>query len=254
MAVTLPTSADVKKLREQAAKTTAEQVSVVKTPLLAVLGAGEQARANVVEAFTAARTKATERVDAAQKRAAAVPGELSELRAKLTTEELAKLVDEVKAAAEKYYGEAKAATEKYYAGLAETGEQAWSKIRQQSQVKQAFEQFETLTGKLDTRVDEFVDEAHDVAEKALETVTHQTRSIGEKVALRTRKAATTVADKVGEVSAEAGEAVTEAGAEAAEAIQEAGTEAASATRSTARKVANRTAPKSTTRKAAAPKE
>ena len=37
MAVNLPTSADVQKLREQ----TAEQAEVVRTPLLAVLGAGD---------------------------------------------------------------------------------------------------------------------------------------------------------------------------------------------------------------------
>ena len=49
MAVNLPTSADVQKLREQ----TAEQAEVVRTPLLAVLGAGDFAVTTVSKAVTA---------------------------------------------------------------------------------------------------------------------------------------------------------------------------------------------------------
>ena len=44
MAVSLPTAADVRKAREQAAKSAAERAEVARTPLLAVLGAGELRR------------------------------------------------------------------------------------------------------------------------------------------------------------------------------------------------------------------
>ena len=40
MPVTLPTAADVRKVREQAAKNAAERAEAARTPLLAVLGAG----------------------------------------------------------------------------------------------------------------------------------------------------------------------------------------------------------------------
>ena len=43
MAVQLPTAADVRKAREQAAKSAAESAELARTPLLAVLGAGEAA-------------------------------------------------------------------------------------------------------------------------------------------------------------------------------------------------------------------
>jgi heparin binding hemagglutinin HbhA len=118
-----------------------------------------------------------------------------------------------------------------YAGFAERGEKAWGKIRTQPQVKDAIARIETYTEKLDARVDSFVDDAHDAAEKALAAVTRQTRSVGEKTARDTEKAADEAAETVGEVAGR---------------ISEAGAEAAHATRSTTRRVANRTAPKAAT--------
>ena len=55
MAVSLPTSADVRKAREQAAKTINEQAGVARTPLLAVLGATDIAVTAAINAFTNAR-------------------------------------------------------------------------------------------------------------------------------------------------------------------------------------------------------
>jgi heparin binding hemagglutinin HbhA len=231
MAVSLPTAADVRKVREQAAKSAAEQAGTVKTPLLAVLGAGEYAYSSIRGAYANAKTVATTQAEAAQKLASELPAELQGLRGKLTTEELRKVVELWRERAEKAY-----------ADLARHGEGTWTEIRRQPQVKQAFGQVEEITGKFDARVDALVDDAHDAAEKALATLTRQTRSVGEKVAVRTQKAADEVAETITEVSEDASQAVAEAGKDAAKAVDEAGDEAAAATRSTSRRAASRTAP------------
>ena len=243
MAVSLPTAADVRKVREQAAQNVAEQAEVARTPLLAVLGAGDLAVATVSKAVTDARVRAAERREFVQT-------QVSELPQRLTADELRKLVAELRAQAESAYE-----------SFAERGEKAWGKIRKQPQVKQAIATIESYTEKLDARVDGFVDDAHDAAEKALSTVTRQARSTGEKVARTTQKVAADAAKSVAELSetvaakgaevstsvaakgAEVSEAVAEKGAEAAKVITEAGDDAAHETRSVARKAANRTAPK-----------
>jgi len=239
MAVSLPTAADVRKVREQAAKSAAEQVEVVKTPALAVLGAGEYAYSSILGAYTTAKEKAAARAEAAQKFATELPAEVEGLRSKLSTDELRKLVDSFRTQAEKYYSD-----------LAKHGESTWGTIRKQPQVKQAFSSVEEFTGKLDARVDTLVDDAHDAAEKALSALTTQTRSVGEKIAVRTQKAADEVAETVTEVTSEVSETVAEAGKDAAKAIDEAGDDAAATTRSTTRRAANRTAPAKTTPKTA----
>ncbi len=223
MAVTLPTAADVRKVREQAAKNAAERAEAARTPLLAVLGAGDAAVTAVTKAVVDAQTRRRAQVDQVQAYFAALPQ-------KLTADEARKTVAELREQA----GTA-------YAGFAERGEKAWGKIRTQPQVKDAIARLEAYTEKLDARVDTFVDDAHDAAEKALAVVTRQTRSAGEKAALTTEK----VAD-------ETAEAVTDAAGDVAGRISEAGDEAAHATRSTTRRAANRTAPR-TAPKAATPK-
>ncbi|MBP2371180.1 hypothetical protein [Pseudonocardia parietis] len=226
MAVNLPTSTDVKKLREQ----TAEQAEVVRTPLLAVLGAGDYAYTTVSKVVTDARVTATQRVEDVQTRVSELPDELKELRGKLSSDNLRKQVDEFRSE-----------VEGVYVGFARRGEKAWGRIRKQPQVEQAITTVEDLTEKFDARVDGFVDDTHVAATKALDTVTTQTRSVGEKVARRAQTAAGETAD-----------AVTEASKDAAEAITEAGDEAASTTRSTARKAASKTDPKTATGAKATP--
>ncbi|WP_181779222.1 hypothetical protein [Pseudonocardia pini] len=242
MAVSLPTAADVRKVREQAAKSAAEQAEVVKTPVLAALGAGEYAYSSILGAYATAKERAAARAEAAQKFAADIPNEIDGLRSKLTTEELRKLVESLRTQAEKYYGD-----------LAKHGESTWTTIRKQPQVKQAFSSVEEFTGKLDATVDSFVDDAHDAAEKALSTLTRETRSVGEKVAVRTQKAADEAAETITEVTADASAFVSEAGKDAAKAVDEAGDEAAATTRSTTRRAANRTTPKTTTPAKTTPK-
>ena len=220
MAVKLPTAADVRKVREQAAKNAAERAEAARTPLFAALGAGDAAVAVVTKAVTEAQARRKAQAEQAQAYFAALPH-------KFTAEEARKTVAELREQA----GAA-------YAGLAERGEKTWGKIRTKAQVKDAIARIEAYTEKLDARVDTIVDEAHDAAEKALSVVTRQTRSVGEKVAERTEK----VAD-------ETAEAVTEVAGDVAGRISEAGDEAAHTTRSTTRRVANRTAPKTTPRTA-----
>lgn len=232
MAVSLPTAADVRKVREQAAKTAAERAEVAKTPLLAVLGAGDRAVAGVTKFATEARTRAEKQADVVQQRVTDLPAELDGLRARLNGEELRKTVDTLREQVNAYYAE-----------LAGRGEATWGRIRKQPQVEQALSTLEEYGDKLDARVDVLVDDAHDAAEKALSSVTRQTRSTGEKVAQATQRAADDVAEKVTETTADAGRTVASAGKDAAAAIDEAGDEAAHTTRGTARRAANRTAPR-----------
>lgn len=234
MAVSLPTAADVRKVREQAAKNAAERAEVARTPLLAVLGAGDFAVTTVSKVVTGARTRATEQVEVVQTR-------VSELPQRLSTDELRKTATDLRTQAEGVYS-----------GFAERGEKAWGRIRKQPQVKQAFSTIETYTEKFDARVDTLVDDAHDVAEKALSTVTRQTRSAGEKVARSTKSFAADAAETVSDVSKDASKAVADAGSDAAETITKAGDEVAHETRSASRKAAGRTAPKATA-KTTAPK-
>jgi heparin binding hemagglutinin HbhA len=224
MAGSLPTSADVRRVREQTAKT----AGAARTPLLAVLGAGDVAVTSVTRAVATARTRAAERREAVQQRATDMGG----LRDKLTVEELRKLV-------ETYLASLRAHAGQTYAGLADRGEQAWDRIRTQPQVQHAFATIESYTEKLDARVDD----AHDAAEKALSAVTRQTRLAGDRVARVTHRAAGRAAGAVDEASTGAGKAVAEAGSKSAEAITEAGDEAAASTRSTAREAAAKAEPK-----------
>lgn len=224
MAVQLPTSTDVRKARAQAA----ERAEVARTPLLAVLGAGDYAVASVSKVVADARARAEE----AANRAAELPQRLS-------PEALRQLVADLRADAEERYS-----------GFAVRGEKTWGRIRKQPQVKNAISTIETYTDKFDARVDTAVDEVHDVAEKALATVTRQTRSTGEKAARTTQRFAAETAETVSEVAKDVSDDVAEAGKDAAATINERGDEAASTTRSVSRKAANRTAPKTAVRKPA----
>lgn len=233
MAVSLPTSTDVRKVREQAAQTVSERAEVARTPLLAVLGAGDYAVATVTKVVTDARARATAQAEDVQTRVAELPQRLS-------PEALRQVVADLRADAEERY-----------TGFAARGEKTWGRIRKQPQVKNAISTIETYTDKLDARVDTAVDEVHDVAEKALATVTRQTRSTGEKAARATQRFAAETAETVAEVAKDVSGDVAEAGEDAAATINEAADEAASSTRSVTRKAANRTAPKTAVRKPAA---
>jgi heparin binding hemagglutinin HbhA len=214
MAVDLPTTADVRKARHNAAKTAAERAEAARTPLLAVLGAGDLA------------------VNAVSKAVEGVQHRVADLPQHLNGEELRKAAAELREQAGKAY-----------AGFAKQGEQTWVRIRKQPQVQEAIARLETYTGKLDSRVDDIVDDARDATEKALAAVSTQTRSTGERLAKATQRFTGRTAATVTEVSGDASKTVAQAGAEAAQTISEAGSEAARETRTTTRKAANRTVPK-----------
>jgi heparin binding hemagglutinin HbhA len=214
MAVELPTTADVRKARHNAAKSAAERAEAARTPLLAVLGAGDIA------------------VNAVSKAVEGVQHRVAELPQHLNSDELRKAAADLREQAGKAY-----------AGFAKQGEQTWVRIRKQPQVQEAIARLETYTGKLDSRVDDIVDDARDATEKALAAVSTQTRSTGERIAKATQRFTGRTAETVSEVSKDASKTVAQAGTEAAGTISEAGTEAARETRSTTRRAANRTAPK-----------
>lgn len=221
MAVPLPTAEDVRKVRETARKQATGRVEVARTPLLAVLGAGDLAVTTVTRAVNGAMAQAED----AQTR-------IAELPQRLSTDELRKTVAELRTQAGRTY-----------AGFAERGEQALGRIRKQPQVKQAISTIETYTEKLDARVDALVDDAHDVAEKALSTVSVQTRSTGERVAQAAQRLTGQAATTISDATRDASDAVETVGAEVEEKVTEAGAQVAHDTRSTTRKAANRTAPK-----------
>jgi heparin binding hemagglutinin HbhA len=228
MAVLIPTAADVRKVRETARKNAAENLEVAKTPLLAVLGAGDAAVATVTKAVVDARTRATAQAEDAQARIAGLPQ-------KLNADELRKAVEGFRVQAQKSYGE-----------FAARGEKAFERFRKQPQVKQALDTIETYTAQLDARVDAVVDDVHDVATKALSTVSVQTRSAGEKAAQAAQRVTGQAASNISQATKDASEAVAKAGAEVAADVKDAGAEVAHETRSTTRKAANRTAPKTGT--------
>ena len=202
MAVSLPTAADVRRAREQAAKSAAERAELARTPLLAVLGAGELAVATVSKAVTDARSRAA---------GAAQRSQPAELPQRMSGDELRKLLDELRAQLEKVYAE-----------FAERGEQTWDQLRTKPQLRQAVSTLKAYTDKLDAQVDTLVEEARDAGEKALGTVSRQTRLVGERAARTTQRFSGGAARTVTEVSDEAAAAVAETGAEAAEVIAVAG--------------------------------
>ncbi len=228
MPVNLPSSQDIRKAREQATKAVADRADIVKTPLLAALGAGEAAASAATDALAKARARATERRAATQaqgekvqERISALPTELTGLRERLNGEELRKLFDNL--------GEQ---VKNAYVDLAARGEQTWSRIRQQPKVAKALKSVEDASGQLSERVDGIIVEARDVTENVLNRVTHDARSSGEKLARTSQR-----------VTGQAAETVAEAGQQAAATLEEAGDEAAHTTRSVSRKAANRTQPR-----------
>jgi heparin binding hemagglutinin HbhA len=224
VAVSLPTSADVRKVRTQADKVVKTQLDLVRTPFLAWVGAGDLAVSKVNDAVAKAKTRVTERREAAAERAEKLQEQLADLPAelkKLNREQLRKRYTEMSDEARKRYTE-----------LADRGEETLERIRKQPRVAKVIDVVEEATEKFDKRLEQVVDDAHDAGEELLGRVSTETRSVGERAARATKQ-----------FSSEAAEKVTEISAEVAEEIEEAGDEAAHATRSATRKAANRTAPR-----------
>lgn len=125
-----------------------------------------------------------------------LPGEIEELRTKFTPDELRKIAE----------GYLEAATE-FYNSLAERGEEAVDRLRQQPVVQENLD-----------RAEKVYNDAVDLTEDALGVVSTQTRTVGERAA----KFAGLVSDKVEDVAADAVEAIEDAAENSAAAIEDAG--------------------------------
>jgi heparin binding hemagglutinin HbhA len=204
--VALPKTDDVRKVGGQA-------VEVLRTPLLAALGAGDLATQAVRDAVGRTRSRVNEGTEAARGAVDELPRDLAGVRDRLDPAELRKLVDEYTEAAQKLYQK-----------LAGQGEDTLTKLRTQPQVRKAFDQLEEAISTLQERVGDAAGDARELADEVLARVTRRTRSTGEKAARSAQRAAV----------------------EAAEVIEELGVEVAHEVRSTTRKAANRTAPRKAT--------
>lgn len=246
----LPTAQDVKKARQQATEAVSEAIEQARTPLYAVLGAGDLASEAVRDYLTKARTDATgqakdvqARLNELQARLTDLQDRLVEVRSQVRTrvtelpDEVAGLrgkldADQLRHALENYAQ----SLQSVYERLAARGESTVDNLRQKPQVKTVIDRVEDVADSTEVRVGKFVEDARELAYDVLGRISRRTRSTGEKAAHRTQE----VADDVAEAVETAGDSV-------ADAIKEAGDETASTTRSVTRKAANRTQPaKSTT--------
>jgi heparin binding hemagglutinin HbhA len=175
MAITLPTSADVRKARSRTNKFVNAQFDLVRTPVLAWLGAGD----------LAVHT-------------------LRELPDRLTGDELRKRADKAADRARKTYNE-----------WAERGEDTAERIRTEPRIARALRTIEDNNKRFDRQLENLVDELHDAGDEVLKVVSFESRSVGEKTARRTQRVARDTAATVGEASTELAESVVEAGDEAA---------------------------------------
>jgi heparin binding hemagglutinin HbhA len=195
-----------------------------RNSLLAVLGVGDAAVAAVARTFADAFSAASSNRRTVQKRVADLPAELEALRGRFSGEELRRALDAYRVQVERAYGE--------FAGR---GEEAWGRLREQPQVRQAITTIESYAEKVDERVDGLVDEAQEAATRVRDAAGRRSRATGQKVVQAGQRVTGRAADAVVDASAATAAAVEDAGAATAGAIEDAGRDAADATRRTPRK-------------------
>jgi heparin binding hemagglutinin HbhA len=175
MAISLPTSADVRKARSRTNKFVNTRFDLVRTPVLAWIGAGD----------LAVHT-------------------LRELPERLTRDELRKRADKASDRARETYNE-----------WARRGEDTAARIRTEPRVARALRTIEDANKRFDSQLENLVDELHDAGDEVLKVVSFESRSVGEKAARRTQRVARNTAATVSEASTELAESVIEAGDQAA---------------------------------------
>jgi heparin binding hemagglutinin HbhA len=230
----LPTAKDVSKARRQAAGAVTDALEQARTPLYAVLGAGDLATEAVRDYVSKARGEANGQAKDVQARLAELQDRLVEVRAQVRTK-VGELPDDVAELRGRFEpAELRTALEGYvkslqdlYERLAVRGETTADKLRSRPRVQEAMTRVEDVADTAEERVGRIVDDAREIADDVLGRVTRRTRSVGEKAAIATEKAAEAASD----------------------AIEEAGEEVAHTTRSVSRKAANRTAPARTAKPA-----
>lgn len=236
----LPTAKDVKKARKQATHAVSDALEPARTPLYAMIGAGDLAAEAVRDYVARARGEAAGQAKEVQTKVTDLQSRLTDLQERLVEvrvqvrTKVGELPDDVAELRGKFEPtELRTALEGYvkslqdiYEKLATRGESTAEKLRRQPRVKHALDRVEDAADTAEERVGKIVDDAKEIADDVLGRVTRRTRSVGEKAAIATEKAAD----------------------EVSEAVEEAGAEVAHATRSVSRKVANRTTPKPAVRK------
>jgi heparin binding hemagglutinin HbhA len=212
----------------------------VRQPFLAALGLSDLATQTTVNTVNKALaplegsgTKSQENADVSAWRKHLADSEFgklfdpNELRRFFDPEELRELADAYLKAANELY--------QY---LADQGETALGKLREQAGVGNVLDQVDEFYSGAQARVDE----AWSAAEDMLGGLTRSTRSAGEKAARAAERAGTEASEATQQAGEKASQAAREAGARASEAIVDAGEEAAHQARSTSRKAANKTDP------------
>lgn len=132
-----------------------------RTPLLAVLGAGNLAGQAVADAVSKARTRVGSSSEVAKKNIEELPAELENLRERLGPSGLRKAVDD--------YGDAAV---KLYHRLADTGEQTWTGTVE-PQMKRGVEQFEEALRTAGQRVDGMTTDARQRMDEVIGLVTRR---------------------------------------------------------------------------------
>jgi heparin binding hemagglutinin HbhA len=212
-----------------AAEPTTPDGEHARTPLLAALGAGNAAVAAVARTFSDALSATATTRENVQQRVHDLPAELEALRGRFSADELRRA-----------FATYRVHVEQAYAEFADRGEDAWGRLREKPQVRQAMTRLESYSEKLDARVDGLVDDAQGVASRALAVAGRQSRAAGERVAQAGERFTGRAADAVVDASAATSSAVEDAGTGTAGAIEDAGDEAAAAARATGDRAARAT--------------
>ncbi|HEY2207278.1 MAG TPA: hypothetical protein VGH99_22705 [Pseudonocardia sp.] len=189
MAIALPTSADVRRIRKQADEVVNAQWDMVRAPVLAWIGASDHAVHT-----------------------------LRELPDRLRGESLRERADETNDRARRSYNR-----------LTERGERTVEDIRTQPRVARALRSVRDTNDRFNSWVEKMVDELHDAGNEMLDAVSFESRSIGEKAARRTQRVSREAASMVTDFSGEVAKQLEELGDDAARETRSASRRAANRT-------------------------
>lgn len=196
---TMPSTEEVRKVREQAATAVASALEQVRTPLLAAFGAGDLAAKAIVDTLSKTKDRVSEQTESTKAAINQVQDDPAELRRLLNA-----------------YTDAAAELYNYLAGR---GEEALGRLRNAPQVQRALDRVEAgvEAGK------ERAEDVRELADDVLGKVTNRVRSAGEKTAKATEDAALDVAETAEKAGEKVSEAAVDAGEKAATGTRKAST-------------------------------
>ena len=175
MAIALPTSADVRKIRSRADEFVSAQWDTVRSPVLAWVGVTDLAFRN-----------------------------LRELPSRLRPEQLRTRANDITDRAREVYDK-----------WADQGEYRLERIRVQPEVDRAITNARDADRQVTEQVEKIVDELHDAGQGLLDKVGFESRSVGEKSARRAQRVSRDAADAVTGISGEVAGRIERAGDRAA---------------------------------------